>query len=71
MKRFLLIGAVAVFALSSCKQKCVKCHAHDAKDQMVDETREVCGSSFNMKKFKDRYESSFEDGYTTHCEDVD
>lgn len=71
MKRFFLIGTLAIFTLASCKQKCVRCHAYDAKNQMVNETSEVCGSSFNMKNYKDRYENSFEDGYTTHCEDID
>jgi hypothetical protein len=57
--------------MASCSKKCVQCEAFDAQNQKVSSTQKVCGTSFDMKNYKKRFEDSFENGYTSKCLDVD
>ncbi len=70
MQKVLTLSVLIVLALASCSKKCVQCEAFDSQNQKVSSTQKVCGSSFDMKHYKNRFENNFEEGYTTKCLDV-
>ncbi|MBL7801968.1 MAG: hypothetical protein JNL95_14700 [Chitinophagales bacterium] len=69
-KLLFCFSVVALVAVSSCKKVCVQCAAYDKKSSIqVYKTGEVCGTSFDMKNFKNRFEKNFSE-YNTSCNDV-
>jgi hypothetical protein len=69
-KLLLCFSLVALVAVSSCKKGCVQCMASDKDSNIqVYKTGEVCGTSFDMKNFKNRFEKNFNQ-YNTTCNDI-
>ncbi len=58
-KLLLCFSVVALVAASSCKKGCVQCAAYDKDSNIqVYKTGEVCGTSFDMKNYKNRFEKN-------------
>ena len=68
-KLLLCFSVLAIMGASSCKKGCVQCMAYDKDGNQIYQTHEVCGSAFDMKNYKKRFETNFGQ-YSPKCMDV-
>ena len=77
-KILLCFSVVALLAVSSCKKGCARCYAYDevvktngekSAGNQIYQSKDVCGSNFDMKNYKSRFENNFS-AYYPKCIDI-